>query len=63
MSRKRVTVDRERQRRRFKGRKIYAKAQIGPRDITRHCHILAGAETLLEMAVTKLGFSIPELFG
>jgi magnesium chelatase family protein len=53
----RVTAARSRQLRRFKGRKIYANAQMGPRDIKRHCAIPPEAEKLLETAVTRLGFS------
>lgn len=53
----RVTAARERQLVRFKGRRIYANAQMGPRDIKRHCALPAEAEKLLETAVTKLGFS------
>jgi magnesium chelatase family protein len=55
--RARVTAARARQLARFKGRKTYANAQMGPRDIKRHCAIPAEAEKLLEMAVTRLGFS------
>jgi len=55
--RARVTAARERQLGRFKGRKIYANAQMGPRDIKKHCPIPAEAEKLLETAVTRLGFS------
>jgi magnesium chelatase family protein len=55
--RTRVTAARERQLHRFKGRKIYANAQMGPRDIKRHCVAPAEAEKLLETAVTRLGFS------
>ena len=53
----RVTEARRRQLQRFKGRRIYANAQMGPRDIKRHCAVSAEAEKLLETAVTKLGFS------
>jgi magnesium chelatase family protein len=55
--RARVTAARARQLARFKGRKTYANAQMGPRDIKRHCAIPAEAERLLETAVTRLGFS------
>jgi magnesium chelatase family protein len=55
--RARVTAARERQLARFKGRKIYANAQMGPRDIKKFCFIPAEAEKLLETAVTRLGFS------
>jgi magnesium chelatase family protein len=55
--RKRVSAARDIQLRRFEGRKIYANAQMGPKDVKRHCPIGAEGEKLLEMAVTKLGFS------
>jgi magnesium chelatase family protein len=55
--RTRVTAARERQLHRLRGRKIYANAQMGPRDIKRHCGIGDEAERLLETAVTRLGFS------
>ena len=53
----RVTAARERQLERFKGRRIYANAQMGPRDIKLHCALPAEAEKLLETAVVRLGFS------
>ena len=53
----RVTEARKRQLARFMGRKIYANAQMGPRDIKRHCAVSSEAEKLLETAVTRLGFS------
>jgi magnesium chelatase family protein len=55
--RARVTAARKRQLARFKGRKIYANAQMGPRDIKKQCAIPPEAEKLLETAVTRLGFS------
>ncbi|HYA48281.1 MAG TPA: ATP-dependent protease, partial [Burkholderiales bacterium] len=55
--RARVTAARGRQLVRFKGRRIYANAQMAPRDIKRHCAVPAEAEKLLETAVTRLGFS------
>ncbi len=55
--RARVTAARGRQLARFEGRKIYANAQMGPRDIKRFCAVPAEAERLLETAVTRLGFS------
>jgi magnesium chelatase family protein len=55
--RSRVTAARNRQLARFKGRRIYANAQMGPRDIKKHCAIPPEAEKLLETAVTRLGFS------
>ena len=55
--RKRVSAARDIQLRRFEGRRIYANARMGPKDVKRHCPIGAEGEKLLEMAVTKLGFS------
>jgi magnesium chelatase family protein len=37
--RKRVSAAREIQLRRFEGRKIYANARMGPKDVNRHCPI------------------------
>ena len=55
--RARVTRARDRQIDRFAGRRVYANAQMGPRDVKLFCPIPDEAEKLLEMAVTKLGFS------
>jgi magnesium chelatase family protein len=55
--RARVTRARERQTERFAGRRIFANAQMGPREVKRFCPLPAEAEQLLEMAVTRLGFS------
>ncbi len=55
--RARVTAARDRQLARFTGKKIYANAQMGPRDIKRFCAVPAEAEKLLETAITRLGFS------
>ncbi len=55
--RARVTRARERQIARFAGRRVFANAQMGPRDVKLFCPIPDEAEKLLEMAVTKLGFS------
>jgi magnesium chelatase family protein len=55
--RARVTRARERQTARFAGRRIFANAQMGPREVKEFCRLPAEAEKLLEMAVTKLGFS------
>jgi magnesium chelatase family protein len=55
--RARVTRARERQIDRFAGRRVFANAQMGPRDVKLFCPIPDEAEKLLEMAVTKLGFS------
>jgi magnesium chelatase family protein len=55
--RKRVSAAREIQLTRFKGRKVYSNARMGPRDVRRFCAIGEEGEKLLETAVTKLGFS------
>ncbi len=55
--RKRVILARDRQVVRFKGKKIYANAQMGPRELKSLCPLPAEAERLMEMAVTRLGFS------
>ena len=38
-------------------RGIYSNAQMGTKDIKRHCVVKEGAERLLEMAINKLGLS------
>ena len=55
--RARVTRARDRQTARFEGRRIHANAQMRPREVRQLCPIPAEAESLLETAVTKLGFS------
>jgi magnesium chelatase family protein len=55
--RARVTRARERQTARFAGRRIFANAQMGPKEVKEFCRLPPEAEKLLEMAVTKLGFS------
>lgn len=55
--RQRVTRARERQLQRFQGKKIYANAQMGTREIKRFCPVCPDSQRLLETAVTKLGFS------
>jgi magnesium chelatase family protein len=42
---------------RFRGTKIYANAQIGPKEVKTFCGIDREGEKLLETAVTRLGFS------
>ncbi len=42
---------------RYKGRGIFANAQMGPGEVKKFCPIGAEEEKLLEAAVTKLGFS------
>lgn len=53
----RVTKARERQLRRYRGRRIYCNAQMESRDIKRYCPIDGEGKGLLEMAVDRLGFS------
>ena len=55
--RARVTAARERQAARFAGRRLFANARMGPKEVKAFCALPAEAEKLLEMAVTKLGFS------
>ena len=55
--RARVDSARERQRRRFEGLGIFANGQMGPREVKRFCSVTDDSERLMEMAVTKLGFS------
>jgi magnesium chelatase family protein len=55
--RARVVLARERQAARFAGRRVYANARMGPKEVKAFCRLPAEAEDLLEMAVTKLGFS------
>jgi hypothetical protein len=42
---------------RFRGTKIFANAQMGPKEVKAFCRIDREGEKLLEMAVTRLGFS------
>jgi magnesium chelatase family protein len=55
--RARVARARTKQATRFAGRRVFANAQMGPRETKEFCRLPAEAERLLEMAVTKLGFS------
>ena len=55
--RARVGEARARQVERYWGRGIYANAQMGPREVKKFCGIGAEGEKLLELAVSKLGFS------
>ncbi len=55
--RARVDEARERQRRRFEGRGIFANGQMGTQEVKVFCPITEDSERLLETAVTKLGFS------
>ena len=55
--RQRVNAARTIQLQRFEKRGIHANAQMGTKDIKRHCVVKEGAERLLEMAINKLGLS------
>ncbi len=55
--RQRVNRARTIQLSRFQKRGIHANAQMGSKDIKRHCVVKEGAEKLLEMAINKLGLS------
>jgi len=55
--RKRIVNARKNQLKRFKGKKIYCNSQMGTKDVKRHCSVDEEGQMLLEMSVTKLGFS------
>ncbi|MBP1660055.1 MAG: Mg chelatase, subunit ChlI, partial [Candidatus Aminicenantes bacterium] len=55
--RARVTAARERQSARFAGRCFFSNSRMGPKEVKEFCRLPPDAEKLLEMAVTKLGFS------
>jgi magnesium chelatase family protein len=55
--RQRINTARAVQLRRFEKRSIHANAQMGARDIKRHCAVNDDAERLLEHAINKLGLS------
>ena len=55
--RKRVNAARSIQLQRFQKTKIHANAQMGTREIKRHCTVKDDAEKLLETAINKLGLS------
>lgn len=56
--RERVIISRERQSRRFKGRKgLFSNADMQSKDIREYCKLDAAGEELLKMAITKLGLS------
>ena len=55
--RRRVNSARSIQLRRFENTKLHANAQMGTREIKRHCAVNADAEKLLETAINKLGLS------
>jgi magnesium chelatase family protein len=55
--RERVNQARKIQLQRFEKTKIHANAQMGTREIKRHCLVKEDAEKLLETAINKLGLS------
>ena len=55
--RTRVQRARKKQLKRFRSRKIYRNAQMGTREVKIFCPVGREGKELLEMAVTKLGFS------
>lgn len=55
--RERVVRARERQLQRFEGKKIFANAQMGTKEVKAHCEVDEQGKALLEMAVNRLGFS------
>ena len=55
--RARVDAARDVQLARFRGRKIFCNAQMGPRDLKKFCVTEPAAEQLLERAMAKLGLS------
>ena len=55
--RKRVIEARQRQLKRFKGKKIYFNAQMGTKEVKKFCQVDDQGKELLEMAVNRLGFS------
>jgi magnesium chelatase family protein len=55
--RTRVIAARSVQLRRFFDEHIYTNAQMGPRQIRKHCVLTADCEKIMGNAVTKLGFS------
>jgi magnesium chelatase family protein len=52
-----VNAARVRQLRRFEKTKLHSNAQMGTREIKRHCAVNDDAERLLETAINKLGLS------
>ena len=55
--RQRVIAARKIQLERFKGKKIYCNAQMGPKEIKKYCVLDDKSKTLLKTAIEKLGFS------
>lgn len=55
--RKRVVRARKRQLQRFRGKKIFSNAQMGTKEVKRHCPVDEEGQELLKMAVDRLGFT------
>ena len=55
--RQRVIAARKIQLERFKGKKIYCNAQMGPKEIKKYCVLDDKSKNLLKTAIEKLGFS------
>jgi magnesium chelatase family protein len=55
--RQRVEAARERQRARFRGKKLHANAEMGPADVRDHCRTDGAAQNLLRMAMQQLKLS------
>ncbi len=55
--RRRVSKARERQLQRFREKKIYCNAQMGTKEVKKHCQVDEEGKKLLEMAVNRFGFS------
>ena len=55
--RKRVVRARKRQLQRFRGKKIFSNAQMGTKEVKRHCPVDEEGQELLKMAVNRLGFT------
>jgi magnesium chelatase family protein len=55
--RQRVERARERQRSRFRGKKLHANAEMGPADVRDHCRTDNAAQNLLRMAMQQLKLS------
>ncbi len=53
----RVVRAREKQLDRYQGEKMYANAQMSPRQLRKYCNISVDCERLLESAMTRLGLS------
>ncbi len=55
--RARVVAARERQLGRFRKKRIFANAHMGPREVRAHCRVDGEGERLLEAAIKRLGLS------